>query len=151
MFKLTFLLIGINVIDLCHLKVIIDGRVEYYRAKTNRLYSVKVEPEAMEIINRYPGKDYLLDIMDRYGNYKDYAKRLNDNLQRIGDMRRVGRGGKKIFTPLFPGITTYWARHSWGDRLPLRSTYPRRLLLPPLGHGGNTVTDIYIDFDRTKG
>ena len=149
MFKLTFLLIGINVIDLCHLKVIIDGRGEYYRAKTNRLYSVKVEPEAMEIINRYPGKDYLLDIMDRYGNYKDYAKRLNDNLQRIGDMRRVGRGGKKIFTPLFPGITTYWARHSWAT-VAASLDIPKETIAAALGHGGNTVTDIYIDFDRQK-
>ena len=47
MFKLMFMLIGINSIDLAHLKEVCDGRVEFYRSKTNRLYSIKVEPEAL--------------------------------------------------------------------------------------------------------
>lgn len=55
MFKLSFMLCGINTVDLCHLEAIGDGRVEYRRAKTGRLYSVKVEPEALDIINRYGG------------------------------------------------------------------------------------------------
>ena len=38
-FKLMFMLIGINTVDLCNLKEIVDGRINYYRAKTNRLYS----------------------------------------------------------------------------------------------------------------
>jgi hypothetical protein len=49
-FKLNFMLIGINMVDLCRLKEIVDGRVTFHRAKTNRLYSIKVEPEALEII-----------------------------------------------------------------------------------------------------
>ena len=44
-FKLIFFLIGINIGDLCKLKRIDNGRIEYERAKTHRLYSVKVEPE----------------------------------------------------------------------------------------------------------
>ena len=34
MFKLMFMLIGINAIDMCNLKEIVDGRIEYHRAKT---------------------------------------------------------------------------------------------------------------------
>ncbi|MCR4959238.1 MAG: site-specific integrase, partial [Prevotella sp.] len=60
-FKLTFFLIGINTIDLCNLTQIDDGRIIYERAKTKRLYSIKVEPEALEIINKYKGKDKLLN------------------------------------------------------------------------------------------
>ena len=49
-FKLVFFLIGINMIDLCGLKEIVGGRVEYNRSKTSRLYSIRVEPEAQAII-----------------------------------------------------------------------------------------------------
>lgn len=149
MFKLIFFLIGINVIDLCNLKEIRGGRIEYHRSKTNRLYSVKVEPEAMEIMEKYRGKGHLLDILDRYGDYRDYAKRLNRNLQQIGDFKRIGRGGRKMVTPAFPGITTYWARHSWAT-IAASLDIPKETIAAALGHGGNTVTDIYIDFDRRK-
>lgn len=149
MFKLMFFLCGINVIDLCHLDGIRDGRIEYYRSKTGRLYSVKVEPEAREIIEKYRGKKFLLDILDRYGSHKDYMRRFNENLKRIGDVKRSGRGGKKVFDPAFPGITTYWARHSWAT-IAASLDIPKETIAAALGHGGNTVTDIYIDFDQRK-
>ncbi|MCP3895319.1 MAG: recombinase, partial [Bacteroides sp.] len=62
-FMLMFYLIGINGIDLFNVKKIRDGRIEYKREKTGRLYSIKVEPEAEEIMNRYKGDDYLLKVM----------------------------------------------------------------------------------------
>lgn len=147
-FKLIFMLCGINVIDLCNAAEISGGRLEYNRAKTGRLYSIKVEPEAMEIIGRYRGKSHLLDILDRYGNYKDYAKRLNESLKRIGHTE-TGKRGKKTFRPLFPQLTTYWARHSWAT-IAASLDIPKETIAAALGHGGNTVTDIYIDFDRKK-
>lgn len=150
-FMLIFYLRGINTIDLCHLthKSLINGRIEYYRAKTRKFYSIKVEPEAAEIIERYKGKNYLLDILDRYKNYKDYCHRLNENLQQIGFVKIKGRGGKKIRTPLFPQITTYWARHTWAT-IAASLDIPKETIAAGLGHGGNSVTDIYIDFDMRK-
>lgn len=41
--KLIFMLVGINAIDLFRLTAVENGRVEYRRAKTHKLYSVKVE------------------------------------------------------------------------------------------------------------
>ena len=61
---LMFYLIGINAIDLFNLKQIVDGRIEYKREKTGKLYSIKVEPEAMEIINRYKGNKFLLNTLE---------------------------------------------------------------------------------------
>lgn len=148
-FKLIFFLVGINVIDLCNLKKIDNGRIEYYRAKTNRFYSIKVEPEALNIINRHRGKNQLLNIMDRYKNHKDYMHRLNENLQKIGNVECVGRGGKKSYKPYFPCLTTYWARHSWAT-IAASLDIPKETIAAALGHGGYTVTDIYIDFDRKK-
>ncbi|MBR0023754.1 MAG: site-specific integrase [Muribaculaceae bacterium] len=150
MFKLMFMLLGINAIDLCNLKEIDhEGRINFHRAKTKRLYSIKVEPEALEIINKYRGENWLLDILDRYGDYKDYTKRLNRALKKIGPVKRVGLGGKKIYEPLFPDISTYWARHSWAT-IAASLDIPRDTIAHALGHGGNTVTDIYIDFDQSK-
>ena len=149
MFKLIFFLIGINMVDLFGLKEVNNGRIEYNRAKTHRLYSVKVEPEAMEIIDRYRGKTHLLDIMDRYGDYKDYMKRMNRELQRIGHVERVGLGGEKVITPLFPKLSTYWARHTLAT-IAAELDIPKETIAAALGHGGNTVTDIYIRFDQRK-
>ena len=150
MFKLMFMLIGINLVDLCNLKEIDNnGRINYHRAKTNRLYSIKVEPEALEIINKYRGKNYLIDILDRYKDYHDYTKRINLALKQIGPYKRVGRGGKKTTEPMFPDISTYWARHSWAT-IAASLDIPRDTIAHALGHGNNTVTDIYIDFDERK-
>ena len=70
MFMLMFYLIGVNSIDLYKASPdsIVDGRFEYKRSKTGRLFSIKVEPEAMEIIERYKGKEHLLYVED----LKDY-------------------------------------------------------------------------------
>lgn len=149
MFKLIFFLIGINTIDLYNLKGITnDGRIEYYRAKTGRLYSIKVEPEAMEIINRYRGKTHLLNMHETIANHHYYAKRINKALKRIGETT-VGKHGAKTYKPIFPNLTTYWARHTWAT-IAAGLDIPKETIAAALGHGGNTVTDIYIDFDRKK-
>jgi site-specific recombinase XerD len=147
-FMLTFMLIGINICDLCHLKRIKGERIEYQRAKTHRLYSVKVEQEAMEIIKRNKGKEWLINPLDGNTNYKNYARRLNDALQSIGEVE-IGKQGRKIIKPLHPELTTYWARHTWAT-IAASLDIPKETIAAALGHGGNTVTDIYIDFDQRK-
>lgn len=111
-FMLMFYLIGINAIDLFNLKQIVDGRIEYKREKTGKLYSIKVEPEAMEILNRYKGNKFLLNTLEANDyNYRKYMAAMNRGLQKLGKFERKGLGGKKIRDILFPGITSYWAKH----------------------------------------
>lgn len=150
MFKLIFMLIGINAVDLYRLKNITDEqRIEYSRAKTHRLYSIKVEPEALEIINRYRGKKGLLCLADRWDDHRNFIHQLNKALQAIGAPRQ-GRGGKKQrHDGAFPGISSYWARHTWAT-IAASLDIPKETIAGALGHGGNTVTDIYIDFDQRK-
>jgi len=148
LFMLTFYLIGINAVDLFHLKEIRNERIEYRRSKTGTLYSVKVYPEAMEIIKKYRGKKYLLDILDNYYNYMDFVRRWNNQLKRIGPFHREGQGGKKIITPLFPNISTYWARHTWAT-IAWSLLIPKDIISAALGHKiGSEVTSIYIDFNQ---
>lgn len=149
MFVLMFCLIGINVVDLYSLGSIVDGRVEYRRAKTHRLYSIKVEPEAQAIIDKYHGTKNLLCIADRWTTHSQFGKQMNKALKRMGEMQRVGRGGKKVFEPIVPGLTTYWARHTWAT-IAASLDVPKETIAHALGHGNDTVTDIYIDFDKKK-
>lgn len=152
-FMLIFYLAGINIIDLCNLTEIRDGYIEYRRAKTGRLYKIKVEPEAMKIIERYRGKKYLLNILDRYQDYANYRHRLNLNLRSIGTAEivkdKVGKLRKIKRTPLFPKLSTYWARHTWAT-IAAELDIPKETIAAALGHGGNTITDIYIKFEQSK-
>jgi len=95
MFMLMFYLIGINPIDLFTGARIAGERIEYKRAKTGKLYSIKLEPEAMEIINRYKGDgDSLLNVIKGI-DYHTYCYGMNRALKKIGKFERKGRGGKK--------------------------------------------------------
>lgn len=158
MFKLIFFLVGINTADLYGLKEITkDGRIEYKRAKTGRLYSIKVEPEALEIIEKYRGEKGLLCIADRWSDHRNFRHQLNKALQLIGaDKNKGGRikGGKPKKTDrtnrpkgIFEGLTSYWARHTW-------ATIARKIGVPidtislALGHSSDhRITRIYIDED----
>lgn len=148
-FKLIFMLCGINTVDLWALKSITkDGRIEYKRAKTGRLYSIKVEPEAMEIIEKYRGEKGLLCIADRWSDSRNFRHQLNKALQRIGLVERKGRGGKKIITAEWPELTTYFARHTWATIAYNDLQIPKDIIAQALGHSGSeTVTDIYLDKD----
>lgn len=151
MFKLTFFLIGINPVDLAHLKSINnEGRLEYRRAKTHKLYSLKVEPEAMEIIRKWRGKKYLLSILDRWKDYKNFSRQMNIALQCMG-MKRTGHGGKKDDkNKLFPDLTIYWARHTWAT-IAAELDIPDAVISQALGHAAeNKTTEIYIKRNRKK-
>lgn len=151
MFMLTFYLIGINAVDLFNLpkSALRNGRIEYVRAKTHKEYSIKVEPEAMEIIGRYAGTDHLLNVLDERTGYRQFQHRMNDALKLIGAFRRVGRGGRKVYSPEFPELSQYWARHTWAS-IASELDIPKETIAEGLGHGDNTVTDIYIRYDHRK-
>ncbi len=151
LFLLIFYLGGINMIDLLNLKEITNGRIEYKRAKTSTLYSIKVEPEAQAIIDKYRGKNYLISPLDSYADHKNFLHRMNRNLQEIGTVEILpGRGGKKKKTGVFPDLSTYWARHSWAS-VAAELEIPIETISAMLGHGvGSKVTSVYVAFNRKK-
>ena len=150
MFMLMFYLAGINAADLFQAKAadVVNGRLEYRRQKTHRLYSVKIEPEAWEIIRRHRGEEYLLDVMERYGRYKDYLQHMNRALKAIG--RPLGKRGKVQGKGLFNGISSYWSRHTVAT-IAAEIDIPIETISLMLGHSyGNPTTRIYIRQDRGK-
>lgn len=143
LFKLTFMLIGINFVDLCNLKDIRNGRIEYIRAKTHKLYSIKLEPEIEEIIAKYRGDIHLLNYMDTYKDYRSFYMNTCTGLKAIRE-RLAEKNILNIDT-----LTTYWARHSWAT-IAASLDIPKETIAAALGHSSHTVTDIYIEFDYRK-
>lgn len=151
MFVLMIMLCGINAKDLFNAQKdsVVNGRLEYVRAKTGKQYSIKIEPEASKIIEKYAGEKYLLNIMDNRLNYEDFLHRMDKELKKIGPVTRSGRGGKKIYSPLFPKLSQYWCRHTWAT-LAAELDIPKETIAAGLGHSDNSVTDIYIRFNYKK-
>lgn len=158
LFMLGFYLIGINLSDLLELPsdCVKHGRIQYRRNKTGRLYDIKVEPEAMAIINKYKGEEHLLNVLDG-GQVKEasFRRTLGDYLKRIGPVRmeKNGRGAliKKVITPLHKDMVWYTARRSWAT-IAAGLDIPKETIGKALGHSewDNTTTDLYIQFDHRK-
>ncbi|MCH3980513.1 MAG: site-specific integrase [Prevotella sp.] len=134
-FLLTYLR-GINMSDLLMAKKgqVKDGRLEYRRNKTGQFFSVKIEPEAQAIIDKYKGTDHLLYVMDSSNDYHTFLHNFNVRICKI-----------------VPGISSYWSRHtvaSIASRLDISVDIISRML----GHTDNLhkVTNIYIKFDESK-
>lgn len=147
MFLLSFYLIGINAADLASLaEITSDGRIEYDRAKTHRKYSIKVEPEAMEIIKKYQGRNGLLCIADRWSDHRNFLHQFNKALKNMGSVERVGRGGRKVRTPAFPRLSSYWCRHTWATIAYNECGISEDIIGQALGHASaHTTTSIYIN------
>ena len=142
---LSLCLRGINYVDLYHLERIDDdGFVRYSRSKTHRPYAVKVEPEAMELINRYRGRRQLLVMRDTHCDYRSSYYQMRRGIKAVRDALNAINDGVHI-----DKLTTYFARHSWAT-LCSNLDIPKETIAAGLGHGGNSVTDIYIDFDMKK-
>jgi integrase len=153
-FMLSLYLIGINDIDLCHLTPdnIVNGRLEYNRAKTGKHYSIKIEPEAMVLIDKYRGKKYLLNALDIYVSHKAFAKYMNMQLKKIGEIEEETFQSKRgvrtrlvAKSDLPKGLSHYWCRHTWAS-LAHEVGISQDTIALGLGHSfGNQVTAIYIN------
>ena len=102
MYCLMFCLVGANPKDIFHATKINRGRLFYTRSKGKRKYSVKIPPQAMYIIKRYPGKEHLINAMDRYSHHLGAIKRINKKLQALAVELKIEKH-----------ITIYTCRHSW--------------------------------------
>lgn len=137
-FKLIFALIGINMADLCQLQGISQGRINYTRQKTARVYSVKVESVAKRLIEAHRGEKNLVDILQHYKSIHVATSMINRHLKDIASDLGL------------PPITTYTARYTWAS-LALGIDTPIEVISQALGHSyGMAVTLGYIVPDRRK-
>ena len=151
-FMLMTYLRGINAADLFSaLKTdVINGRLEYKRKKTGTFYSIKIEPEAQCIIDRYAGDKYLLDICETWSNPTDYLRKMDKGLKKIGPMERKGQGGKKVYQGILPQLSSYYSRHTFAS-LGIELHIPIELISESLGHKiGSPTTAIYVHYLRQQ-
>lgn len=161
-FCLSTYLAGVNIGDLLLCKGLTKGRFVFIRQKTNksnatkiRQISLPVYPEAMEIINRYKGKNHLLNIMDNMNDYKTFTQHYNKALKKIGPSKKVpdkrGKFRKIEYMPLFPGITTNSARYTFASVAVNDLDISDRTVAICMGHSwAKNVTSRYIANDQSK-
>lgn len=149
-FMLMIYLCGINISDLMKLRHedMQEGRIEYRRNKTRILYSIKIEPEAQAIIDRYKGKEYLLNLTEKH---KYFGTAINRMLKKMGKVEIVGQGGKHKVTPILPSdVSSNSARHTWAT-LAIEADKSKEIVSLGMGHViGSKTTEIYIDRKQQK-
>lgn len=163
---LIFYLIGVNVKDLFYCKGLdTEGRFKYKRSKGKKEYSIKIEPEAQEIINKYKGEKYLLKFADhcseerkdetrkkhqrfllQYKDHRTFNKTLNENLKEIASIinKKAKENKDKIKVPV--DLSTYYFRYAWGNIADEHCGYSLEEISSAYGHVKDNVkmTTIYV-------
>lgn len=148
MFMLSFYTRGTNTIDFMTMKKsdIKRGRLEFERTKTmNRrndraFTSIKLEPEALEIIRKYPGEgDRLLCIGDRFSTERSFRTAIRQGIIALRDYLDCQE------------MSFYSARHSWATIARNDIGADLEDVAKGLNHKSSLpITDIYVKQDWSR-
>jgi len=156
LFMLSFYLCGIRPVDLLNVKrsQIQGGRLVYWPEKLNgrTKLSIKIEPEAKAIIDRYAGREYMLDVLEKRGDYKSFMQHWNKALKAVGEDQYEEKlcGNGKVYrivkhVGIIPNIRTYYARILWSTYAYNELDIPIDTISQGLGHkNGLRVTNFYV-------
>ena len=162
LFMLSFFLCGIRPVDILNVKKsqVVDGRLVYWPEKLNgrTKLSIKIEPEAWEIIHKYEGEEYLLNILELRSDYKSFMSHWNKALKAIGKdepYERKDKRGHKIISvnhnSIVPYITIYYARTCWATFAYNVIDTPMDVISQALGHkNGSKITNFYVKRGEEK-
>lgn len=135
-FRLSFLLRAMNAADIARITADAEfnGRIEYDRAKTGKHYSVRIEPEARELLDKYANKKTIFSPVLRYNSEVSMTSSWNSYLKEIA--ARI---------PGMPSVSMYWARHTFAS-LAFELGVSVDIVAAMLGHSvGARVTMGYVD------
>lgn len=151
---LTFYLAGVNTGDLLLLKRLQKGRLVYDRQKTHQHADIIVCKEAMDIINKYKGKEYLLSMMDGRADYHSFLQKMDKALKKMGIYRivadKVGAKRQREYHPMFEELTTYTFRRSFASIASNELDISKETIGQCLTHSWTDVTEIYIKRSTKK-
>ncbi|MCL2597761.1 MAG: site-specific integrase [Paludibacter sp.] len=115
LFMLSFMLVGINEVDLYNCTDFSNGRITYYRTKVkNRRsdkgkISIKIEPEALPLIEKYKDKtgERVFCFYQIYNSVNVFCRSINGNIIHNTGLKKIG---KELG---IENLQFYAARHSW--------------------------------------
>ncbi len=133
---------GLNFVDLCQLQNenFVNGRLQYVRRKTGKLYNLPITNNMMQIIEKYRGKDYIYPKMDkaptnlvsRENFIRGALSDFNDDMKTIGDL--LGFDVK---------LTSYVCRYTYTNLL-IQKHIAVPFIQQALGHSNISTTQHYI-------
>lgn len=143
-FVASYMMYGMNFSDMAYLKKtnIVDGRIQYRRRKTSKLYDIKVTPNLNKILQYYISKSgkssYIFPIIKREGAIledKDIQwarKRYNKQLKKLAENCKIDNN-----------LTSYVSRHSFATQAMLQQV-PLNAISTMLGHSSLKTTEVYL-------
>lgn len=149
-FLLSFYLVGMNFADLYDVDQITGSgnmvRIEYNRKKTKgrrqdrALISIKVEPEAESLIEKYQDKtgQRVFDFHTRYSNSHVFSSNVNKGLKEVAKACNIDEP-----------LSTYYARHTWATIARNKAGVSKDDIDLCLNHvdNGLKLADAYIEKD----
>jgi len=149
-FLFSFYNQGINFRDLAQLKWsnILNDRIMYKRAKTGKLFSIKIQPKTQDILDFYQtGNDnadsYIFPILNTTVHKTpqsviDRIKKVNKIVNK--DLKEIA---KEVGIKATHSITHYVARHSWAS-VQKQNGAANSIIGEGLGHPNEKTTLIYL-------
>ena len=141
-FLLSFLLIGMNAVDLYNATDYENGRITYQRTKTRYRradgaeISIKIEPEAQALFEKYkdPTGKRVFKFYKLYSSMNGFSVALNKGLKKIGNLLGID------------DLEFYAARHTWATIATNDAEVDKYTVHTALNHVDENmrVTDIYI-------
>jgi site-specific recombinase XerD len=143
-FVASYMLYGMNFTDMAYLEKtdIANGRINYRRKKTSKLYDIKITDALQTILDFYiklnPDSKYIFPIIKRddiISQSKDIQwarKRYNKKLKIIAELCGIEKN-----------LTSYVSRHSFATQAMLLQV-PLNAISTMLGHSSLKTTEIYL-------
>jgi integrase len=145
-FMLSFFLVGMNFADMYEADKYENGRLSYERKKTKgrrqdrAFISIKVEPEAAEILEKYRDKtgQRVFDFYNRYSDSHTFSSNVNKGLKKVAEACNIDEP-----------LSTYYARHTWATMARNKCGVSKDDVDLALNHvdQGVKMADIYIEKD----
>lgn len=165
MFMFSFYSMGMNSIDIFNCDKPKSGRIIYERSKTkdrrddNALMVVDINPEMLQIIEKYKGIDKLFNFYKRYAGHEEFNTAINKGLKQIEKYLRDDFDKKIEDKEIsedsefdFENLQFYCARHTWATYALNQCGIDKYTVHECLNHivPETKITDIYIDKDWSR-
>jgi len=149
-FVFSYLTQGMNFTDMMHLQwkeSILDDRITYRRAKTGKLFTIKIQGAIEVILNLYRldwgnNSTYIFPLLTDGVEAKRIKDRIKTRLRRANmDLKELC---ERVGVPNHESVTFYVARHTYATVLKKQGV-STAVISEGLGHKTESITQVYLD------